>query len=587
MPNPRRYKDKSKFMQDCMHQTLKVEGKPQDQSVAMCLNMWRNKDKEASSEYGGIDFYRDDSYGPEGNVTVFYSTRNHRGEEGVFLIAVDDSGENLKFIRVRTSFTIFKKMIASGKVKPVSVEEVKKYLTRTKQDKIAGRLLKQIEMADLSKKPIVFLGGLCKDNAWREELKKEFSDKFFFLDPFDPDWELEDNVYEELAGIVDSDYVILYKGGKGTANEKKYMKLIDKDYESFKDLEDVKSYLRAISKGNKKLVKLSSYLYKMSADLMLRGLYRTRIADDLYGNIHKEKEKRVVLNLLPEECKGVDPIIIKQGVLKESKKDGDVISYARIRMKKEPGKDAKYSLGVKNFRLNEEAEAEISKQTFDSFYPDFLERPQEKKRYKLSNGWEVDDLGNEIIAEFELGGKHKYEIPKDWDVKEVKKYKEASSSFSSVQINIPLRIANKIKELGKSIPKEELADDGLEKETHITVLYGILSDTPDQVKTLLKSVRPFSVTVMDRDVFISSATHDVVIHKINSIGLHRLNRLLRNNCPYRATYPDYNPHSTVAYVKKGYGPKYVGKSFSPMTFLVSEVIFSSKNGKKVKIRLGS
>jgi hypothetical protein len=46
MPNPKNYKDKQVWMGDCMHQTKKVEGKPQDQSVAICLNKWRNKDKK-------------------------------------------------------------------------------------------------------------------------------------------------------------------------------------------------------------------------------------------------------------------------------------------------------------------------------------------------------------------------------------------------------------------------------------------------------------------------------------------------------------------------------------------------------------
>jgi len=46
VPNPKQYKDKSKFMGDCMHQNLKVEDKSQDQAVAVCLNMWRERRKK-------------------------------------------------------------------------------------------------------------------------------------------------------------------------------------------------------------------------------------------------------------------------------------------------------------------------------------------------------------------------------------------------------------------------------------------------------------------------------------------------------------------------------------------------------------
>ena len=45
MPNPAKYKDKKKFMEDCIHQTLHVEKKNKDQSLAQCLNMWRDKNK--------------------------------------------------------------------------------------------------------------------------------------------------------------------------------------------------------------------------------------------------------------------------------------------------------------------------------------------------------------------------------------------------------------------------------------------------------------------------------------------------------------------------------------------------------------
>ena len=43
MPDPKKYSDKKKYMDDCMHQTRKVEKKPQDESVAICLSRWREE----------------------------------------------------------------------------------------------------------------------------------------------------------------------------------------------------------------------------------------------------------------------------------------------------------------------------------------------------------------------------------------------------------------------------------------------------------------------------------------------------------------------------------------------------------------
>jgi hypothetical protein len=58
MPNPKKYTDKREWMDDCMHQTRKVEKKDQDQSVAICLSMWRNKDKKKGKRKQASDIIR-------------------------------------------------------------------------------------------------------------------------------------------------------------------------------------------------------------------------------------------------------------------------------------------------------------------------------------------------------------------------------------------------------------------------------------------------------------------------------------------------------------------------------------------------
>jgi hypothetical protein len=144
----------------------------------------------------------------------------------------------------------------------------------------------------------------------------------------------------------------------------------------------------------------------------------TKLSDLLDGAVHLEREKRLDLLEAPEEIKGIKPAIIKQGVLRETVSDGDVVAYARIRMKQEPGEDPKYSLGVKHFSRKEESETTISKQMFEAFYPDNLDKPQSKKRYHLESGWDIDVIDDGTIrAEYEHGKGEKVEIPKDWKVK--------------------------------------------------------------------------------------------------------------------------------------------------------------------------
>jgi hypothetical protein len=48
MPSPKKYKSKPKYMKSCMHQVKTVEGKPQKQAVAQCLNVWKNKSESVT-----------------------------------------------------------------------------------------------------------------------------------------------------------------------------------------------------------------------------------------------------------------------------------------------------------------------------------------------------------------------------------------------------------------------------------------------------------------------------------------------------------------------------------------------------------
>jgi len=138
-------------------------------------------------------------------------------------------------------------------------------------------------------------------------------------------------------------------------------------------------------------------------------------ADDLSGSLHKEREHRIKLKELPPECSNMECSLIKQGIVKEVKDGDNVISYIRIRMKQDPGEEPKYSLGVKHFPLKQEAEAEISKDIFDNFYPDNLSKPQEKNRYTLKNGWEIDEIDdNDITAEYEYKNGETIRVPRDW-----------------------------------------------------------------------------------------------------------------------------------------------------------------------------
>jgi hypothetical protein len=65
-----------------------------------------------------------------------------------------------------------------------------------------------------------------------------------------------------------------------------------------------------------------------------------------------------------------------------------------------------------------------------------------------------------------------------------------------------------------------------------------------------------------------------------------LNKLLSNSLEVTDSYPDYLPHITLAYVKKGEGSKFKGNSFlNGMTIPVKAFCFSGSDDRKTSIPL--
>jgi 2'-5' RNA ligase len=116
--------------------------------------------------------------------------------------------------------------------------------------RISASLKSDINKTKKTKKIIVFLGGECPEgNDWRKEIKREFKGgDIFFLDPYDTSWQADENIYNELEGILIADHVVFYKGGPGSRKEMKFLDSVkDGEYEKFKDLEDLKEYLGKVS----------------------------------------------------------------------------------------------------------------------------------------------------------------------------------------------------------------------------------------------------------------------------------------------------------------------------------------------------
>ncbi|MDL5055903.1 LPD5 domain-containing protein [Geitlerinema calcuttense] len=144
----------------------------------------------------------------------------------------------------------------------------------------------------------------------------------------------------------------------------------------------------------------------------------------------------------------------------------------------------------------------------------------------------------------------------------------------------------------------EYAKDGIfEIEPHVTVKYGLKSNTAADIAPTLKGEKPIKLTLGKTSVFKGSekkipgtdkpVPYDVVTVEVSSPDLERLNKKLTDGTDNTTTFP-YSPHVTLAYVKPGMGEKYAGRNdFEGQEFTFDGVTFSpaDKSGKSV-ISLG-
>ena len=173
---------------------------------------------------------------------------------------------------------------------------------------------------------------------------------------------------------------------------------------------------------------------------------------------------------------------------------------------------------------------------------------------------------------------------------------EGDHKYSSTQIQAPNEVAEKILAFSLSIPDDEIYRDpedpsyGRELDSHITVKYGLKTVNAEDIEKLVKKsgVKEIDVVLKGTSLFEpEDKSYDVLKIDVQSPRLCELNKLF-STLPNSDTHPDYFPHLTIAYVKKGVGEKYSGKEeFAGINFKVDCLYFKSSTGDSKKIELSS
>jgi hypothetical protein len=126
---------------------------------------------------------------------------------------------------------------------------------------------------------------------------------------------------------------------------------------------------------------------------------------------------------------------------------------------------------------------------------------------------------------------------------------------------------------------------GLETEPHTTLLYGLHNGVLiDDVSKVLNQ-HSFGPCRIHNPSLFQNEKYDVLKFDVNGPSLNDVNKDLKN-FPFTSDYPDYHPHLTIAYLKPGYGNRYVRK-LGKLEYMLKPIygIYSEPNGTKTKIEL--
>lgn len=101
------------------------------------------------------------------------------------------------------------------------------------------------------------------------------------------------------------------------------------------------------------------------------------------------------------------------------------------------------------------------------------------------------------------------------------------------------------------IDHDDLVKDGLIYDRHITICYGFANEW-DIVAAYnaANDIGPimFKLSMIKR---FENIDHDVIVAEVQSPQLIKLNSIIKDTCSIKSIYPTYDPHLTLAYVKKG------------------------------------
>lgn len=130
---------------------------------------------------------------------------------------------------------------------------------------------------------------------------------------------------------------------------------------------------------------------------------------------------------------------------------------------------------------------------------------------------------------------------------------------------------------------------GIEDEPHVTLLYGLHDTIPDEkIKEISNKLEIIELKLKKISIF-ENEKFDVVKFDIIGDSKTKLSKINSEfaKLPHTTDYPDYHPHSTLFYAKKGKGKDYI-KTLSDddaISVTCKKVVYSKADGSKLTYKL--
>jgi 2'-5' RNA ligase len=161
---------------------------------------------------------------------------------------------------------------------------------------------------------------------------------------------------------------------------------------------------------------------------------------------------------------------------------------------------------------------------------------------------------------------------------------EGEYDYGCVMAQIDDDAARKLLEFNHKRISEDLlfVEDqsfGREYHPHVTIKYGLVNSySEDQMREMLKDVMPFNVELKGIGIFEGDNRYDVVKFEVDSPILRQLNERF-SFLPNHDSHPIYNPHMTLAYVRRGFGKRFVKEAKKRANVPVKTIIYSDRGEK--------